>query len=141
MGFAGDRHLALLHHLEQRALHLRRRAVDLVGEQQVAEHRPERGVELAGLLVVDARADEVGGNQVGRELDAAESAADGLRQRLDGQRLGEPGHAFDQQVALRQRRHQHALEEVVLADDHLLHLIEDALHQGGDVFDFVHRLP
>ena len=33
---AGDRHLVLLHHLEQRALHLGRRAVDLVGEQQVA---------------------------------------------------------------------------------------------------------
>jgi MoxR-like ATPase len=34
--------LLLLHHLEQRALHLGRRAVDLVGEQQVREHRPQR---------------------------------------------------------------------------------------------------
>ena len=32
-----DRDLALLHHLEQRGLHLRGRAVDLVGEQEVAE--------------------------------------------------------------------------------------------------------
>jgi hypothetical protein len=74
VGLAGDRHLPLLHHLEQRALHLGRRAVDLVGEQQVGEHRAERGGEVAGLLVVDARADQVGRHQVGRELDALERA-------------------------------------------------------------------
>ena len=34
-----DRDLALLHHLEQRALDLGRRPVDLVGEQEVREHR------------------------------------------------------------------------------------------------------
>ena len=59
-GLAADRDLALLHHFEQRALHLGRRAVDLVGQQQVGEDRAERGVELAGLLVVDPRADQVG---------------------------------------------------------------------------------
>ena len=128
MRLAGDRHLVFLHHFEQRALHLRRRAVDFVGEQQVGEHRAERRRELAGLLVVDARADQVGGHQVGRELDALERAAHRARQRLDRQRLGEAGHAFDQQVSLRQDRHQHALEEMVLADDDLLDLVEDALH-------------
>ena len=34
-----DRDLALLHHLEQRALDLGRGPVDLVGEQEVREHR------------------------------------------------------------------------------------------------------
>ena len=33
---AADGHLALLHRLEQRALHLGRRAVDLVGQDDVA---------------------------------------------------------------------------------------------------------
>jgi hypothetical protein len=37
-------------------------------------------------------------------------------------------------VALREDRDQHALEKVVLPDDHLLHFIEDALHEGSDVF-------
>jgi hypothetical protein len=97
---AGDRHLALLHHLQQRALHLGRRAVDLVGQQQVGEHRSQRGAEVAGLLVVDARADQVGRHQVGRELNALELALQhGVGQRLDRQRLGQPRHAFDQQVA------------------------------------------
>ena len=54
-------------------------------------------------------------------------------ERLHRQRLGEARHAFDQQVPLREDRHQHALEEVVLADDDLLHLVEDALHQRGDI--------
>ena len=131
VGLAGDRHLALLHHLEQGALHLGRRAVDLVGEQQVGEHRPERGRELAGARVEDARADEVGRHQVGRELDPLEAAAQGLRQRLDGERLRQPGDAFDQEVALGEHRHHHPLEEVVLADDHPLDLVEHALHQAG----------
>ena len=69
-----DRDLALLHDLEQRALDLRGGPVDLVGQQQVREHGPERGRELAGLLVVDPGPDEVGRDEVGRELDPLELA-------------------------------------------------------------------
>ena len=46
-GLALDRDLPLLHRLEQRRLGLGRRAVDLVGEQQVGEHRPLAEPELA----------------------------------------------------------------------------------------------
>jgi hypothetical protein len=133
---AGDRHLALLHHLQQRALHLGRRAVDLVGQQQVGEHRPQRGAEVAGLLVVDARADQVGRHQVGRELDALELAAQRARQGLDRQRLGQPGHAFDQQMALRQHGDHHALQKAVLADHHALDLVEDLFHQLRGIAGF-----
>ena len=45
VGDAADRHLVLLHHLEQRRLHLGRGPVDLVGEQEVDEHRAELDVE------------------------------------------------------------------------------------------------
>jgi hypothetical protein len=83
------------------------------------------------LLVVDARADQVGRHQVGRELDALEPAAHRIGQRLHRQGLGQPGNAFDQQVAARQHRDHHALEKTVLADDHALHLVEDLLHQLG----------
>jgi hypothetical protein len=130
---AGDRHLILLHHFQERTLHFRRRAIDLVGEEQIREHRSERGGELAGLLVVDARADQIGGHEVGRELDAAERAVDRARQRLDRQRLGEPWHTFDQKVTVGEDRDQHALQKVILADDDLLHFIENALHRRGRV--------
>ena len=134
MRLAADRDLALLHRLEQRALHLRRRAVDLVGQHEVREHRPERDLELAELLVEDPRADDVGGNEVGRELDALELAADRLGERLHGHGLGEPGHALDEEVAARQERDDHPLEQGVLADDHALDLVEHLLQrrvQGG----------
>jgi hypothetical protein len=111
----GDRHLALLHHLQQRALHLGRGAVDLVGQQQVGEDRPERGAEVARVLVVHARADEVCGHEVGRELDAPEAAAHGARQRLHRERLGQARHALHQQVALREHGDHHPLQEAVLA--------------------------
>ena len=121
---AADRHLALLHRLEQRALHLRRRAVDLVGEQEVGEHGPERDLELAELLVEDPRPDDVGGDEVGRELDPLELAADRLGERLHGHRLGEPGDALDEEMAAREQRDDHPLEQGVLADDDALHLVE-----------------
>ena len=57
-----------------------------------------------------------------------EPAAHRAGERLDRQRLGQAGHALDQQVAAREQRDQHALEEVVLADDDLLHLVEQMLH-------------
>jgi hypothetical protein len=89
---------------------------------------PERGRELAGLLAVDARSHQVGGHEVRRELDPAEGAADRSRQGFHGKRLGEARHAFDQQVPLRQHRHHDALQEMVLADDDFLDLVEDFLH-------------
>ena len=83
-----DGHLVLLHDLEQRRLDLGGGAVDLVGEQEVGEDRPELGLELAGAASKDARANQVGRDQVGRELDPPEGAADDLGQSLHSGRLG-----------------------------------------------------
>ena len=124
-----DRDLALLHHLEQRRLHLGGRAVDLVREQEVAEHRAELGVEAAGVRPEDPRADEVGGHEVGRELQPLERAAEHVGDGLDRQRLGQPGHALQQHVASGQERHEHALEHRLLADDHPLDLEERRLER------------
>ena len=113
-----ERDLTLLHDLEQRGLHLRGRAVDLVREQEVAEHRPELGVERRGVRAVDARADEVGRHEVGRELDAVERPAEHVGGRLHRQRLRQSRHPLDQQVATGQQAHEHALEHLILAGDH-----------------------
>ena len=45
--------------------------------------------------------------------------------------LARPGHAFHQEVPLGEQRDQHALQEVVLAHDDLLHLVEDLLHRAA----------
>ena len=133
-GLAADRHVAFLHDLQQRRLHLRRRAVDLVGEQEVDHHRAELGVELLLALPVDAGTDDVGGHQVGRELDTRERPADHPREGLHGQRLGHAGNALEQHMALGQQADQHPLHELVLADDDPLDLEDGPLqgvHLGG----------
>ncbi len=124
-----DRDLALLHHLEQGRLHLGGRAVDLVREQEVAEHRAELGVEAAAVRPVDARADEVRRDEVGRELQALEAAAEHVRDGLDGQRLGQAGDALEQDVAAGEQRHEDALEHRLLADDHPLDLEQRRLQR------------
>ena len=115
------------HHLKQRGLHLGRCAVDLVGEDEVGNHRAELDVELLLALAVDPGTDDVGGHQVGRELDAGECAADHPGECLDRERLGNAGHAFQQDVALGKQANQHPLDELVLADDDPLDLIDGPL--------------
>ena len=94
---------------------------------------PSDRPEFAGLLVVDARADQVGRDEVGRELDALELAADRLGQGLDRHGLGQAGHALDEDVAAREQRDDQPLQQVVLADDDLLDLVEQPLHRGRAV--------
>ncbi len=115
-------HLALLHRLEEGGLHLGGGAVDLVGEDDVGEDRALAGVELAVLGVVDLRAGDVGGQEVGRELDAHEAGADAVGQGVHGERLGQAGDALDEDVAVAEKRDEEAVDEVALADDDLADL-------------------
>ena len=114
---AADGDLALGHDLEQRRLHLCRGAVDLVGEQEVHHNGTEFDVELLLALTVDPGADDVGGHQVGGELDTREGTTHDLGERLDRQRLGHAGHTFQQHVPLGEQADQHPLDQLVLADD------------------------
>ena len=121
-----DRDLALLHDFEQGGLHLRRRAVDLVGEQEVAEDGPELDVEVTVLRPVDPGADEVARHQVRGELDPVERPAQHLGGRLDRQRLRETRDAFDEQVAVRQEADEDSFEHRVLPGDDALDLEQGA---------------
>ncbi len=84
-----DGDLVLLHRLEQRRLGLGRRPVDLVGEQQAGEDGTAAELELPALLVVDERAGQVGGQQVGGELGAREVEAQRLGEGARGEGLAE----------------------------------------------------
>ena len=132
---AGDGDLVFLHRLEQRRLRLRRRAVDLVGEDDVGEDRPadEPDDALAGraVLLDHFRAEDVGRHQVGRELDAVEPQVDGLGELLDEQRLGQPGNAAQQAVPAGEKRDQDLADDPLLADDRLGQLaLEPPGHLG-----------
>ena len=90
----------LLHRFEQRALHLGGGAVDFVRQHEVGEDRALARVESAVLRAVDQRADDVGGQQIGGELNALEVGIGRGGERADAQGLGEPRHAFEQHVAV-----------------------------------------
>ena len=87
----------------------------------------KRSDAVAALLVEHFGAGDVGRHQVGRELDPLERQVEDLRDRLDQQRLGQAGHAGDQAVAAGEERHQHLVDDLVLADDDLADLGEDPL--------------
>ena len=76
---AVDGDLPLLHALQQRGLGLGRGPVDLVADHDVGEDAARAELELPGVLVEDRDAGDVGGQQVGGELDAPHRAVDAMR--------------------------------------------------------------
>jgi hypothetical protein len=120
-GHAGMADGALGHRFEQRGLGLGRRAVELVGQQQLGEHRPllEAEVPSPGAVVFFEQfgAQQVAGHQVGRELHAAEVEVERLAERAHQQRLAQPRHPFEQHVPAGKQRDQQLLDDLGLADD------------------------
>ena len=108
-----DRHLALLHALEQPGLGLRRGAVDLVDDHDVGEDRAGPELEPRFALVVDVGADDVGRQQVGRALHARELAVDRPRQRAGERGLADARVVLHQDVTLGEERDDHVLEHVI----------------------------
>ena len=66
-------------------------------------------------LVVDADAEHVARQQVARELDAPQLAADGLGEGARERGLADAGDVLDEQVAAREERDERELDGVVLA--------------------------
>jgi hypothetical protein len=111
-----------------------------VGEDEVREDRALLHAVFTGLRVVDQRADDVGGQKVGRELNAREVCLDGLGERADGERLGEAGDAFEEDVAVAEEADEQAVDEVLLADDDASDLFTESRHPSAGGVDGVrHR--
>ena len=55
------------------------------------------------------------------------------RQRARQQRLGEPGHAFDERVLVAQHHHQRIADRVLLPDDHLADAGDDPIRDGSGI--------
>ena len=88
------------------------------------------GLELetppaVGALDHDVGADDVGRHQVGRELDAVEVEVEHLGQRADEERLAQARHALEQGMAADEQAGQDAVDDLVVADDHLADLVPD----------------
>jgi hypothetical protein len=128
---ARERHLPLLHRLEQRRLHLGRSAVDLVGEHEVGEDRPRRTTTPRCLRVEDLRADEIRRQQVGGELHAAELGPDRPGQARYRERLGEAGQPFEQHVPVGEQRDQEPIHHFALAYEHAAEVLANIAQKGA----------
>lgn len=121
------RHLALLHPLQQRRLGLGGRAVDLVRQYEIGKDRPLTHLEIPGALIEDGGAGDVRGHEVGGELDPgeAQAAAPGEGSRHQG--LGQSGEVLDQNVAVGEDGQQDQFQDLPLAHNRLLNLVDQAV--------------
>ena len=94
---------------------------------------------VRGLYILGAQ--QVGGQQVRRELHAREPGVDALGDRLDQQRLGQPGHALQQDVPVGHEGHEHPVHEGVLADYDLADLGNQPTEKGCALLDLFVHLP
>ena len=107
--------LPLLHGLEQRRLRAGRRPVELIREEQIAEHCAGLIYELAALLLIDGIAGDIGRQHVRRKLHAPviEPQRAGKRQRHG--RLADARNILEQHMAPGQQHRQHPDQNAVLA--------------------------
>ena len=106
-----DGDLPFLHGFEESALNLGRRPIDLVGQQHAGDDRAGSDVERAGGGPIDLRSGQVGGKQVGGELDAAEGQGQGLGKCPDGPGFGQAGNTFDQDMPPGEERDDQPLKQ------------------------------
>ena len=125
-----DGDLAFLHRFQQGGLCLRRRAVDLVGQQQTGEQRTTTEHELVHPLIENERAGEVGRQQIGRELGAGEPQPERLGERTRGKRLSEARQILEQHVTTGEDAAQDERERLALAHDGPVHLVENVASQA-----------
>ena len=138
MVLAGDRDAALLHRLQQRRLRARARPVDLVGHQQLTEHRARDEAERSppGLAFLeDLGAENIGRHQVGRALDALVVEPEDRAERLDEPGLGEPGDADQQGVSAAQQGDQGLLDHLALTEDDFADPLADEAQAPAQRFD------
>jgi hypothetical protein len=134
VGGAVDRGLRLLHALQQGRLRLGGRAVDLVPDDDVGEHRAGAELELVGLRAEDVDPGEVAGQQVRGELDPADRAVDAPRERLGERRLADAGDVLEQQVPLGEQHGDGQPHQLGAAGDHTL---DPRADQAGGVDELV----
>ena len=123
MGLSIQSDLLLGHCLQQCALRARWRAVDLVGQQHVGEHRAGMELELAAARFIHRDAQYIGGQQVGGELHALEAEAEAAGQCMCQRGLAQARQILDQQVPTGQQRDESQPDFRHLAQHQCIHLI------------------
>ena len=82
-------------------------------------------------LIVDLRADNVGRQQIRRELNSMKRRIDRLGERAHGERLRESRHTLEQHMPTREKTDEQPIHHVILADDPPRDLMRHVLYQPG----------
>ena len=82
------------------------------------------------------RSDDVGGEEVGCELNSPEPRGHGLCQSIDGEGFGQSGEAFHEKVISGEEADQHAVDEVALANENPGNFLSQRGDEGGAGSDF-----
>ena len=78
-------------------------------------------------------ADNVGGHEVGRELDAAIFQVEHAGQRAEQSGLAQPGDALQEDVPAGEQADHHAIHHIGLADDDFADFTSDQVQLGYSV--------
>ena len=92
---------------------------------------PRRSSNVPVCGAVDARADDVGGHEVRRELDAPEAQVERARERLREERLGDARDPLEEHVAAGEERGEELVHGGLLPDHGLANLGLEARGGGG----------
>jgi hypothetical protein len=111
-------------------LRFRCRAIDLVAEHDLRKDRAAMKLEAAAVTLVDRNAEDVGGEQIARKLNALITEPERFRQRMGQRRLADARQVLDQQVAFCQHAGDGQPELVLFADN-------DGFQRRDDRFDQV----
>lgn len=126
--FTTDGNRMFLHGFEQRGLCLWGGTIDFVRQQDLGEDGAFDKGELSGPvfgLLDEFGPGDIGGHEVGSELDAMELQIHGLGQRSNHEGFGQPWNAFEQAMAPGEHGDQQLLDGSILADDDLGDLLPD----------------
>ena len=118
-GLAVDRDLAFLHDLQKRGLTAVDGTVDLIRKNHVREQRPAAEFKRALFLIIIMDPRQIGGQNVRRELDALELAADAAGEGSEQHRFSRPRQILQQNVTGGDQADADPPDRVLLADDDL----------------------
>ncbi len=127
-----DRNLVFLHGLEQGGLRFGRGAVHLVGQQHLAEDRPLAEDEIIAFAVENIGPGDVGGEQVGGELEPLVLRAQDAGKRLGQGGLGDAGHALEQDVTGGEQGDEELVRHRLHAHHHARHLGQGPVPEVAD---------
>ena len=96
--------------------------------------------EGPAFLAVNGEADNIRGQHVGRELDAAVTQAERAVEGQRSRRFAGAGDVVQQHMTAGDQRHENLFHHVVLADDDFMYFCEDLIYVAVHAFLLYHSL-